>query len=87
MVREHLCAPDVELCLCPYDPFTCPVVYKHPKANTAKALNEILDLSQKRDSLSPDAPKRILWDFNSCSLRNTLCTCILCHDKAHAGRL
>lgn len=83
VVREHLCTPDIELLCVSLRHFHLPreflqsfltVVYIHPKANFNKALEIIFNLSQKLESLSPDAPKFILGDFNNCSVKKCLRT-------------
>ena len=50
------------------------MVYIHPKADFKKATEIIFNTSQKLDSLSPDAPKFILGDFNRCSIKKSLRT-------------
>lgn len=81
VVRERLCTPDIELLCVSLRPFYLPgefpqifftVVYIHPKANFDRALDTIFILSQKLESLSPDAPKFILGDFNNCNLKKCL---------------
>jgi hypothetical protein len=83
VVREQLCTPDIELLCVSLRPFYLPreflqlfftVVYIHPQANIAKASETIFHLSQKLESLSPDAPKFFLGYFNNCSLRKNLRT-------------
>lgn len=83
VVRESLCTPDIELLSVSLRPFYLPrefpqlfftVVYIHPLANSAKVSDVLYQLSQRLDSLSPDAPKFILGDFNNCSLKNCLRT-------------
>lgn len=64
VVRESLCTPDIELLcvsLCPYYlprqfPRFFTGLYVHPQANVDKASEMIFNLSQKLDTLSPDAP-------------------------------
>ena len=82
-VREALCAPDNELLSISLRPFYLPrefpqlfdtLVYIHPGANASRAIEHITDNIHKLDSISPDAPKFILWDFNHCSLNKTLKT-------------
>lgn len=83
VVRESLCTPDIELLSISLRPFYLPrefpqlfftVVYIHPMANSAKVSDVLYQLSQRLDTLSPDAPKFILGDFNNCSLKNCLRT-------------
>ena len=52
------------------------VVYIHPvpKANVNVAASEIFDVTQRLDSISPDAPKFILGEFNHRLLNKTLLT-------------
>ena len=49
-------------------------MYIHPRANASRAIEHITDNIHKLDSISPDAPKFILGDFNHCSLNKTLKT-------------
>lgn len=81
VVRERLCTPHIELLCVSLRPYYLPrefpqlfftVVYIPPYANSSIAAEEIFNLSQKLETLSPDAPKFILGDFNSCTLKNTL---------------
>ena len=82
-VREALCTPDIELLSISLRPFYLPrefpqllftLVYIHPRANASRAIEHITDNIHKLDSISPDAPKFILADFNHCSLNKTLKT-------------
>lgn len=66
LVRERLCTSDIELLCVSLRPYYLPrefpqlficVVYVHPQANNAKASEEIFTLSQKLESIPPDAPK------------------------------
>lgn len=80
LVREKLCAKDVELSPCLCAPLICPefsqifvtVVYIHPRANVDKASESILQVTQELQSICPDAPVFILGDFNHCCLKQTL---------------
>ena len=83
IVREQLCTPDIELLSVSLRPLYLPrefpqlfvtVVYIHPKANVDRAAQHICDVTQKLDSLSPDAPKFVLGDFNQCKLNKCLPT-------------
>lgn len=78
VVRERLCTPDIELLCVSLRPFYLPrefpqifftVVYIHPKAIIDRTLDTIFNLSQKPESVSPDAPKFILGDSNNCTLK------------------
>ena len=82
-VREALCTPDIELLSISLRPFYLPrefpqllftLVYIHPRANASRAIEHITDNIHKLDSISPDAPKFILGDFNHCFLNKTLKT-------------
>ena len=78
-VREALCTPDIELpsiSLRPFYIIPSAVFHAcvHPRANASRAIEHITDNSHKRVSVSPDAPKFILGDFNHCSLNKTLKT-------------
>lgn len=46
------------------------IVYIHPRANE-EASESILQVTQKLQSVSPDAPIFVLGDFNHCSLKKT----------------
>ena len=96
MVREQLCTPDIELLSVSLRPLYLPrefpqlfvtVVYIHPKANVNRAAQHICDVTQKLDSLSPDAPKFVLGDFNQCKPKKCLptyhqyVTCPTCMDR------
>ena len=95
-VREALCTPDIELLSISLHPFYLPrefpqlfftLVFSHPHANALRAIEHITDNIHKLDSISPDAPKFILGDFNNCSLNKTLktyhqyVTCPTCFNK------
>ena len=81
--RASLCTPDVELLSISLRPFYLPrefpqlfftVVYIHPRANTERARELIMNHTHTLDSISPDAPKFILGDFNNCSISKSLKT-------------
>lgn len=83
VIREQLCTPDIELLFVSLRPFYLPrefpqlfftVVYIHPKANFNKATEIIFNLSQRLESLSPDAPKFFLGDLNNCPVKKSLRT-------------
>lgn len=81
VVREKTCTADLELLTISLRPFYLPreplfftVVYIHPRANVSAAALLIDDVTGRLDSLCPDAPKFILWDFNKCDLTKTLTT-------------
>ena len=48
------------------------VVYIHPKANTQTAADTIRKVTQRLQSLSPDAPCLLMGDFNNCKLSKSL---------------
>ncbi len=69
----RLCTVDIELLSMSVRPFYLPcefpqiivtVVYVHPKVNTKNAVTTIYKVTQKLQSLFPDAPCLILGDFN-----------------------
>ena len=81
LVRESLCAPNIELLSISLRPFYLPreipqifltVVYIHPKANVAEATATIVKLVHRLQTKSPDAPHFILGDFNACCLKKPL---------------
>lgn len=81
VVRETICK-DIELSVS-LRPFYLPrefpqlfftVVFIHPRANSTSERRVIADVTHRLDSLSPDAPKFILGDFNNCDLTKTLKT-------------
>ena len=83
MVREKICTPDLELLSISIRPFYLPrefpqlfftLVYIHPRANVASANQLIVEVTNRLDALSPDAPKFILGDFNHCQVQKTLKT-------------
>ena len=83
MVREACCTPDIELLAVSLRPLYCPrefpqlfyvIVYIHPRANCTNAAEVICKTIQKLDSISPDAPKFVLGDFNYCRLEKHLKT-------------
>lgn len=82
-VRESLCTADIELLCVSLRPFYLPrefpqifitVVYIHPKANVKNAQEIIYNLSQRLETISPDAPKFIMGDFNHCNAKKSLST-------------
>lgn len=82
-VREEICTPDLELLSISLRPFYLPrefpqlfftIVYIHPQANTSAATQLIEEVTNRLDSLSPDAPTFILGDCNHCQVHNTLKT-------------
>ncbi|KAK0133056.1 Arachidonate 15-lipoxygenase B [Merluccius polli] len=75
IVRESLCAPDIELLSVSLRPFYLPreftqlfvtLVYIHPKANVDNAVRAITRTVLQLQALSPDAPNFIMGDFNNC---------------------
>ncbi|XP_071959468.1 uncharacterized protein [Antedon mediterranea] len=73
IVRDKQCTPDIELLTISLRPFYCPrefpqlfvtVVYIHPKANSTRAAEILSENTHKLETLSPDAPRLILGDFN-----------------------
>ena len=75
MVRESLCAPDIELLSVSLRPFYLPreftqlfvtLVYIHPKANMDNAVQAITRTLLQLQAISPDAPSFIMGDFNNC---------------------
>ena len=83
IVRDTLCKPDIELLSVSLRPFYLPrefhqlfftLVYNHPRANAARAAELISNHINKLDSISQDAPKFVLGDFNHCLLDKTLKT-------------
>lgn len=80
-VREKICTPGIELLSISVRPFYLPrefpqifvtVIYIHPKANTQTAADTIRKVTQRLQSLSPDAPCLLMGDFNNCKLSKTL---------------
>ena len=74
-VRDRVCTVDIELLSVSVRPFYLPrefpqifvtVVYINPKANTKNAVTTIHKVTQKLESLFPDAPCLILRDNNHC---------------------
>ncbi len=95
-VREKLCTADIELLSVslrpPYLPREFPqifvtLVYIHPRANERNACEFIHQVTQRLQSISPDAPHIILGDMNHCTLKTTLrdfhqyITCPTRHNK------
>ena len=75
MVRESLCAPDIELLSVSLRPFYLPreftqlfvtLVYIHPKANMDNAVQAITRTVLQLQAMSPDAPSFIMGDFDNC---------------------
>ena len=91
IVRESICTPDIELLTTSLRPYYLPwefqqlffTVYIHLRANTSAATQLIADATRRLDSISWDAPKFILGDFNHCKLDRTLkniwTVCVLRH--------
>ncbi|KAJ4918957.1 hypothetical protein JOQ06_010009, partial [Pogonophryne albipinna] len=50
------------------------IVYIHPRANASAATQLIEEVTNRLDSLSPEAPTFILGDFNHCQVHKTLKT-------------
>ena len=80
-VRERICLPDIELLSVSVRPFYLPrefpqifltVVYIHPSANANAAADVIHSVSQRLQSLSPDAPSFFLGDFNHVNCKKSL---------------
>ncbi|XP_077981372.1 uncharacterized protein LOC144436447 [Glandiceps talaboti] len=80
-VRESICTKDIELLCMSFRPYYLPrefglifavVVYIPPSADTASAAAIIRKVVDRQETLSPDSPKLVLGDFNSCSLSNQL---------------
>ena len=83
VIREKLCTPDIELLTISLRPHYLPrefqqlfftIVYIHPRANAAAAVNLIVDLTHRLDAICPGAPKFVLGDFNHCQLNKSLRT-------------
>ncbi|XP_071948767.1 uncharacterized protein [Antedon mediterranea] len=81
IVRDKQCTPDIELLTISLRPFYCPrefpqlfvtVVYIHPKANSTRAAEILSENTHKLETLSPDAPRLILGDFNQHKLGKVL---------------
>ena len=80
-IKMRICTKDIELLTVSFRPFYLPrefgqifitLVYIPPDANTNKACDIIFETTQQLERLSTDAPKLVLGDFNSCTLRDTL---------------
>lgn len=80
IIREKVCTKHIELLSVSLRPHYLPrefpqifvtVVYIHLRANEEEASESILKVTQKLQSLSPDAPVFVLGDFNHCSLKRT----------------
>ena len=83
VIREKICTPDIELLSISLRPFYLPrefpqlfytLVYIQPHANSTRALKVIADVTQRLDSISPDAPKFVLGDLNHRPLNKVLKT-------------
>ena len=83
IVHDTICTPNIELLSIPLRPVYLPrefpllfftLVYIHPHANAARAAELISNHINKLDSISPDAPKFVLGDFNHCLLDKPLKT-------------
>jgi hypothetical protein len=81
VVREKVCTPDIELLSISLRPHYLPrefpqlfftLVYIHPRANANTASQLIADVTHRLDTISPDAPKFILGDFNHCKLKKVM---------------
>jgi hypothetical protein len=78
-----ICTSDIELLSVSMQPSYLPrefplifltAVYIHPRADINKAADVIFNITQELDEILPDAPKYIMGDFNSCTLKKTLST-------------
>lgn len=83
MVRDSICTPDLELLTVSLHPFYLPrefsqlsftLVYIHSRASAAAVCDLIAEVSNRLDTISPDAPKFILGHFNNCRVDETLKT-------------
>ena len=81
VVREELCNSDIELLAISLRPFHLPrefpqifiiLVYIHPKAKASVATEHVKNTLNRLESVSPDAPKFLMGDFNHCSLDKSL---------------
>ena len=81
IVRERLCTADVELLSVSLRPLYLPrefpqlfvtLVYIHPKANKTNACELIHQVTQRLQTISPEAPNIVLGDVNQCTLSDTL---------------
>ncbi|KAK6178302.1 hypothetical protein SNE40_013103 [Patella caerulea] len=81
VIRKQLCSEHIELLSVSLRPYYLPrefgqifvvLVYIPPSANDKIAASTIHEHIQNLEALSPDAPKIILGDFNSCSLHSLL---------------
>lgn len=82
-VREQICTPDIELLSISLRPFYLPwefpqrfstFIYIHPQAKAAAAIQVIMDLSHRLDSICSDATKFFLGDLNHVRLVKALRT-------------
>lgn len=95
IVREKFCTADVELLSVSLQPHYLPrefpqlfvtLVYIHPRVNESNAY-ELHQVTQRLQTISPDAPNIILGDMNHCTLTKTLrdfhqyVTCPTRHNK------
>lgn len=80
-VREAVCTADIELLSVSVPPFYLPrefpqifitVVYIHPKASANNAVNTIHKVTQKLQTMSPDALSLIVGDFNQLKINEQL---------------
>ena len=78
-VRERVCTADIELLSVSMHPsyllhqfpqIFVTIVYIYPKANAKNAVTTIHKVTQKLQSLSPDAPCLTLGDINHCNLKS-----------------
>ena len=83
VIRDQLCTPDIELLSVSLRPSYLPrefghifvvLVYIPPSANYNRAVSLVQSHVQKLESITPDAPKLILGDFNGCTLKSALPT-------------
>ena len=81
IVRERFCTADLELLSVSLRPQYLPrefpqlfvtLVYIHPRANKSNACERIHQVTQRLQSISPDAPNIVLGDMNHCTLSDTL---------------
>lgn len=80
-VRERICPLDIELLSVSVRPFYLPrefpqlflsVVYIHPSADAKTAAEVVYSVSQRLQSLSPEAPCLFLGDFNHVNCKKAL---------------
>ena len=80
-IRHQVCTSNVELLSMSLRPKYLPrefgqlfvtVVYVHPAANEARAIDTIADCIHELELVNPDAPNFILGDFNTCNITKAL---------------